>query len=188
MTSLQVEGVEIIDRRSSGVVLVRQLFVISHSFPTSHYTRSSQTFDFPCSSFGTTGISNRRFSLKVWFNCCGVNWGLNETCLVDLIDDLHQHRKWCSTDRLMAPLTETVPFTPSHKFQWALCVIDHLAVLSTVRSVQLWANIYCTNTLQLYLNQPDKVLRFLVSAELDVRCHPQTKGWLFSWCGTMYTN
>ena len=51
---------KIIDRRLSGLVLVRQLFVISHSFATSHYPRSSQTFDFPCSSFGTTGIFNIR--------------------------------------------------------------------------------------------------------------------------------
>ena len=29
------------------VILVIQLYAISHSFPTSHYPRSSQTFDFP---------------------------------------------------------------------------------------------------------------------------------------------
>ena len=49
-------AVEIIDQHLSGVVLVRQLFVISHSFATSHYPHLSQTFNFLRSSFGTTRI------------------------------------------------------------------------------------------------------------------------------------
>ena len=40
------------------VVLVRPLFVISHSFPTSHHPAQAKRSFFLCSSFGTTGISN----------------------------------------------------------------------------------------------------------------------------------